>query len=601
MNHRKTGQRPDDSSFRLQTFTSEVWDSVRKRVFSFKKNSMKKNMLFLLVLTVPQMLLSQNLVPNPSFEEHKTCEFVFSAFDTSFFNPSVVNNWCSGNFSGTPDYFNLCQIYNEIWNCSVPINDSGQQYPYQGNSYAGIGNISHFTSNIETREYLQTKLLSRLSNGTTYCIGFYISLAEFDSTILLSDISIVATKNWGLLLSETRPFNPIDASSTSSPTAFTLLGDPQLKISDFVKDTINWVLISGNYTATGNEEWITIGNFNLPEQTPLDTVYHGSAPNIASYYFIDNVFVIPMDDGGLLPNDSFICTDSFPFELSASSGFSNYLWSNGDTTQKTTIQQVGIYSIKASYEGCQITDTIHIGALDIPELYLTDISLCENELPQSYSVPSGLNFSTYLWSDGSVGKDIILQTTTDIVLKASGVCGDATDTLHISIDTIPIVNLGEDRSLCENATSILLYLSNISGILPNYLWSNGLTTDKIQVNNVGIYTLTTQNRCGTYSDDITLTGCPPLIYVPNVFNPIAINSENTEFKAFVSNAEIISMDIYDRWGEHIFTQNDVVKGWDGTWRNKAALDGVYAYLIKYKNLNNGEILNINGTVLLLNK
>lgn len=560
---------------------------------------MKRNILFLLLIVVYQQLGSQNLVPNPSFEEHKTCEFIGGAIDTNFVNPTVVNSWCSGSFSGTPDYFNNCQVFNDYYHLGVPVNKNGYQFPVSGDAYAGICNRSNYTSSIDFREYLQTKLIKKLTKGVSYCVGFYTSLAECDSARISDEWSIGATKNWGLLLSGNRPFNPTEVSSTSPPTAFTLSGMAQIEVTDFITDTTNWRLVSGVYTATGNEEWLTIGNFNPPGGTPVDTVYYGIAPNIVSYYFIDNVFVIPMNNGGLLPGDTSVCASDFPLELSAFDGFTNYLWSNGANTQVTAVDQPGLYGIQANYEGCQITDTIQVEVLPVPELHLTDIHLCEEALPQPYSVPDGAGFTSYLWSDGSTGKDIMVTSRDDLIVQAFSECGTATDTLQVEIDTVPVVDLGPDQSLCEQGTNIVLALKNNGGILPDYLWSTGQTTAQIQVNTAGVYTLSTENGCGTYTDEIVLTGCPPVIYVPNVFDLSAENQENAVFKAFVSNAEVTGMDIYDRWGGLVYRQSSGAAAWDGTWRGKKVEEGVYTYLIRYKDLNTGGIKSVSGTVLLL--
>ncbi|MCF8423137.1 MAG: gliding motility-associated C-terminal domain-containing protein, partial [Bacteroidia bacterium] len=47
------------------------------------------------------------------------------------------------------------------------------------------------------------------------------------------------------------------------------------------------------------------------------------------------------------------------------------------------------------------------------------------------------------------------------------------------------------------------------------------------------------------------------------------------------NEDKYRMDIYDRWGENIFTSTEFKKGWDGFVKgdSKAAPQGVYTYKI----------------------
>jgi hypothetical protein len=68
-------------------------------------------------------VLGQNLVPNPSFENHNYCT-ISDYFITS------IQDWKSPN-SGTPDYFRICANL-------VPTNHSGFQSPNSGDSYCGI-------------------------------------------------------------------------------------------------------------------------------------------------------------------------------------------------------------------------------------------------------------------------------------------------------------------------------------------------------------------------------------------------------------------------------------------------------------------------------
>jgi hypothetical protein len=69
-------------------------------IFSFSKSTtyeskMKHIIVLLLSQAIYGMLHSQNLVPNPSFEEHKTCDFIMSAIDTSFYNNGSLRNYAA--------------------------------------------------------------------------------------------------------------------------------------------------------------------------------------------------------------------------------------------------------------------------------------------------------------------------------------------------------------------------------------------------------------------------------------------------------------------------------------------------------------------------
>ena len=75
------------------------------------------------------------------------------------------------------------------------------------------------------------------------------------------------------------------------------------------------------------------------------------------------------------------------------------------------------------------------------------------------------------------------------------------------------------------------------------------------------------------------------IYIPNAFTPDG-NGVNDIFQPLGVgiDEENYRMDVFDRWGEVIFTSNNFRKGWDGTVKGGSliAQQGVYTYKILIK-------------------
>jgi gliding motility-associated-like protein len=80
------------------------------------------------------------------------------------------------------------------------------------------------------------------------------------------------------------------------------------------------------------------------------------------------------------------------------------------------------------------------------------------------------------------------------------------------------------------------------------------------------------------------------LYIPNTFTPDG-NGLNDVFQPLGVgiDEENYRMDIYDRWGENIFTSNSFRKGWDGTVKGgaKMATQGVYTYKLIVNDLKGG--------------
>ncbi len=95
------------------------------------------------------------------------------------------------------------------------------------------------------------------------------------------------------------------------------------------------------------------------------------------------------------------------------------------------------------------------------------------------------------------------------------------------------------------------------------------------------------------------------VYVPNAFSPNddGINDFFTIFANELQVEEVLSMQIYDRWGGQLFVKNnfppnDPNQGWNGRARGKVLPMGLYVYMAKLL-LPTGDEIMIKGEVTLL--
>ena len=151
---------------------------------------------------------------------------------------------------------------------------SNFQYGKNENSFIGIYIYSD-------REYIQTRLIQKLSKDKFYCVSFYVNLA---------DLSTVAIDKIGIFFS----------SDTLKPLVLNGLIDEIPNISnDFgsiIKDTVNWVQISEKFKANGDEQFLTIGNFFSDENTLYEILDTSIIHAKFAYYFIDDVSVYECEE-----------------------------------------------------------------------------------------------------------------------------------------------------------------------------------------------------------------------------------------------------------------------------------------------------------------
>jgi gliding motility-associated-like protein len=69
------------------------------------------------------------------------------------------------------------------------------------------------------------------------------------------------------------------------------------------------------------------------------------------------------------------------------------------------------------------------------------------------------------------------------------------------------------------------------------------------------------------------------IFVPNTFTPNG-DGRNDLLKVYGNYISTIELRIFNQWGELIYFNTDISKGWDGTHKGKAQPIGVYAYTLK---------------------
>ena len=108
--------------------------------------------------------------------------------------------------------------------------------------------------------------------------------------------------------------------------------------------------------------------------------------------------------------------------------------------------------------------------------------------------------------------------------------------------------------------------------------------------------------CKTSDNSIPVTGTAinfndNLIYVANAFTPNG-DGKNDIVYVHSENIRSLKFDVFDQWGELLFTSTNVQKGWDGYYKGTKEPVGVYVYFLA-ATMNDGKQVNKKGTITLL--
>lgn len=127
------------------------------------------------------------------------------------------------------------------------------------------------------------------------------------------------------------------------------------------------------------------------------------------------------------------------------------------------------------------------------------ISFCQgNSITLNAANPN----SSYVWSNGASSPSITVYTSGTYWVSVTNQCGTTSDTIQVTVDTPINVNLGPDRAICAQSSTILSVPHSASSV---YQWSTGAWTNQITVNKVGTYWVSVSNACDTYTDTINIS------------------------------------------------------------------------------------------------
>jgi gliding motility-associated-like protein len=314
-------------------------------------------------------------------------------------------------------------------------------------------------------------------------------------------------------------------------------------------------------------------------------------PLIAS--FIDSPNIICQDELITFTNTSTI-SGGYPGQ---------FVWSFGtgatDTNKNTTYTflHTGTYTIQliaTDWVPCSdtVTATVQVDTISGIQIKLSDTVICQGTYVTYTGLYASLGNTGNIWDFGDGSRIVDVNpvvhgyndpgTFTITVTANYRACQDITTTRTVVVIPQPYMNLGPDTSICKGSESLVL-ADNLNGNTPgaSWLWNTGQTGPSITVVAPGYYYATVNiNNC--YASDTVWVQNNCYMDIPNVFSPNGDGVNDFFFprQYLTKGLTTFSMNIYNRWGQLIFTTNTLDgRGWDGKLNNVDQPEGVYVYVI----------------------
>jgi gliding motility-associated-like protein len=212
-------------------------------------------------------------------------------------------------------------------------------------------------------------------------------------------------------------------------------------------------------------------------------------------------------------------------------GASSYSWSNGATTETTTVNASGTYTLWVNANNCAVSNTISVQINPTPTISIpANLAICAGAavtVTPVFVLPAGAY--TYTWSTGAHTSSIVVSSAATVTVQvtntASG-CTAVSNPCVIVATPNPLVTFVNPVTFCEGLGATLT--PTVTGGTPSYTYSwtpsflgNGPSATTANTGTFSVLVIDQNNCRGTgtvttvKSNPSVVLGSPDLIICPN--------------------------------------------------------------------------------------
>jgi len=404
-----------------------------------------------------------------------------------------------------------------VWNTtattqSIPVTLGGLYYV---DITTAAGCVARDSMNL----ILNSLPIVNLGADVAFCAGDSITLDAGNTGMNYLWNNVSASTTQTINASQTGNYiaivtNPTTLCSNADTILVTVNANPVQNLGPDTTQCAGTITLNAG---VGNNDYLW--NDNSTAQTLIASV-NGTysvlvTDSITGCFSNDTVVVtinpLPIVDLGL---DSVQCGGSIA--LDAGNVGATYLWSDSTTAQILTATTTAQYYVTVTNTfACSSTDSVSIVILNLPVVNLgSDSTQCGGGIV----LDAGAGNNDYLWSDNTTAQTLTVFVTGQYAVTVSDTVSGciATDTINVSLNQYPIVNLGSDTTQC--AGTIVLDADNTGA---SFLWSNTASTQTITVTSSGQYSVAVTSSGCTTNDTINVTiNLLPLVGLSPFTTPI---------------------------------------------------------------------------------
>ena len=290
---------------------------------------------------------------------------------------------------------------------------------------------------------------------------------------------------------------------------------------------------------------------------------------------------------GLCNNETFL------FEPDVPEG-SVLIWNNDIASPAFTVSEAGIVEVYGEYSGCSDVSTSLVTVhpfpfpLDAPN---DVIETCENEVVEINAYCEGCIYDwggydePVYYSENEAGVHIV-EITNEFGCTSFF-------NYTILVTPSPQIVLDSLYQFCQGTDGVLS--SGLNATNMNVIWNTNDITPMINVTETGEYSVYASNQCGSdeASTVVSFDACSCDIWAPTAFTPDNDGVNDVFVPVISCDAESYQLNIFNRWGEVVFSSSNQAEIWTGSVQNGDYFmrDGVYAWEVSYSSQSDQLILH----------
>lgn len=260
------------------------------------------------------------------------------------------------------------------------------------------------------------------------------------------------------------------------------------------------------------------------------------------------------------------------------------------------IKLKGQYFLKIRDENKTYIESTIVKTYDKPKINIRDTFFCQGS---PVLITTKNKSYKYNWSTGETSDNIKIEKANNYWVKISNKGCAYTDTFKVTSHVGTIANFGKEILMCESDP-----FKTLSVKAPNdtkLFWNTGANSPSINVSKEGVYWVNSISKnCGSKTDTVTIKykNCECDMYIPNSFTPNDDDKNDLFSIAFQCEYSYYLLVISDRWGNIVYSSNNINGKWDGKFKSNPCPDDIYVYHIEVIQKNNDKKITRNGKIAL---